>query len=89
MGSSLVVDPVAAFGNYSGMRNQKPYLLKEIDDILTEQLKRDEDIVRQNRAALDAMVEALLESGSLSGDDVGSIVKGSTPARRNRATRAL
>ncbi|MGR9268172.1 AAA family ATPase [Rhizobium leguminosarum] len=89
MGTSLIVDPVAAFGDFSVMRNQKPYLLKEIDDILTEQLKRGEDIVSENRAALDAMVEALLESGSLSGDDVGSIVRGSTPAMRNRATRAL
>ncbi|MBB2817299.1 UNVERIFIED_ORG: ATP-dependent Zn protease [Rhizobium esperanzae] len=75
MGSSLVVDPVAAFGNYSGMRNQKPYLLKEIDDILTEQLKRGEDIVSDNRAALDALVEALLEKGQLSGEEVVSIIK--------------
>ncbi|MDK4724931.1 AAA family ATPase [Rhizobium phaseoli] len=77
MGSSLVVDSVNAFGNLTLMRNQKPYLLKEIDDILTEQLKRGEEIVRQNRAVLDAMVEALLENGTISGGEVESIIRAS------------
>ncbi|MBB4231006.1 AAA family ATPase [Rhizobium mongolense] len=80
MGSSLIVDPVAAFGNYPGMRNQKPYLLKEIDDILTQQLKRGEVIVLENRAALDAMVEALLAKGELSGDEVATLVTDGMPS---------
>ncbi|MDC9812588.1 MULTISPECIES: AAA family ATPase [Rhizobium] len=79
MGSSLIVDPVTAFGDLSNLRNHKLYLLKEIDDILTEQLKRAEEIVSENRAKLDAIVEALLENGQLSGGDVASIIGRSPP----------
>jgi len=75
MGSSLIVDPIGAFGDLSNLRNQKPYLLREVDDILTEQLKRGEDIVTQNRGALDVIVEKLLDDGLLSGDEVVSILQ--------------
>ncbi|MGO6808805.1 AAA family ATPase [Rhizobium ruizarguesonis] len=69
MGHTLVVGK-SDQSELSNLRLYMPELRRLVHEILEAQLRRSRSIIRQQRPAMDAIVERLLETGELSGGEV-------------------
>lgn len=74
MGHTLVVADNAP-GRLDALRASDPDLRKRVHDIIANEFERAKNIIRNRRAALDEIAARLIQTKSLSGDDVREIVE--------------
>ncbi|WP_334543826.1 AAA family ATPase [Rhizobium leguminosarum] len=73
MGHTLMVGS-SEQGEFSNLRLYLPELRRQVHDILEEQLSRARSIISQQRPAMDALVDRLLDAAELAGDEVREII---------------
>lgn len=83
MGHTLVVSDNAP-SRLDALRASDPDLRKRVHDIVANEFERAKNIVRNSRAALDEIAARLIQTKSLSGDEVREIVE-----RHRRPTVSL
>ncbi|MCK3775257.1 AAA family ATPase [Ensifer sesbaniae] len=83
MGHTLVVADNAP-NRLDAIRASDPELRKRVHDIVANEFERTKNIVRSRRAALDEIAARLIQTKSLSGDDVREIIE-----RHRRPTVSL
>ncbi|WP_425665453.1 AAA family ATPase [Sinorhizobium fredii] len=74
MGQTLMVAD-NALGRLEALRASDPDLRKRVHDIIANEFERAKNIIRNRRAALDEIAARLIQTKSLSGDDVREIVE--------------
>ena len=83
MGHTLMVADNAV-NRLEALRASDPDLRKRVHDVIASEFERAKDIIRNRRAALDEIAARLIQTKSLSGDEVREIVE-----RHRRPTVSL
>ncbi|MBX5216493.1 AAA family ATPase [Rhizobium sp. NLR9a] len=83
MGHTLVV-AASEKREFENLRLYLPELRRQVHDVLEAQLERARSVIRQQRPAMDVLVEQLLEAGELTGAEVHEII-----SRHRRPTVSL